>query len=51
MPIGAGFDRHGFDEMDEVHGEGWVELQEGRSVIGALAHDNGDESDIRAVPS
>ncbi len=30
--------------------EGWVELQDDRSLIGEFAYDNGDESDLRAVP-
>jgi hypothetical protein len=36
--------------MDEVRGEGWVELQDDRSLIGEFAYDNGDESDLKAVP-
>jgi len=36
--------------MDEVRGEGWVELQDDRSLIGEFAYDNGDESHLKAVP-
>lgn len=49
-PSGADFDWYGFDEMDEARGEGWVELQDDRSLIGEFAYDNGDESDLKAVP-
>ncbi len=47
---GVDFDWYGFDEMDEVRGEGWVELQDDRSLIGEFAYDNGDESHLKAVP-
>jgi hypothetical protein len=49
-PSGIDFHWYGFDEMDEVRGEGWVELQDDRSLIGEFAYDNGDESELRAVP-
>ena len=49
-PSGVDFDSYGFDEMDEVRGEGWVELQDDHSLIGEFAYHNGDESDLRAVP-
>jgi hypothetical protein len=49
-PSGVDFDWHGFDEMDEVTGEGWVELQPDGSLIGEFAYHNGDESTLRARP-
>ena len=49
-PSGVDFDWHGFDEMDEVTGEGWVELQPDGSLIGEFAYDDGDESTLRARP-
>jgi len=49
-PSGIDFEWYGFDEMDEVRGEGWVELQDDHSLIGEFAYDNGDESDLKAVP-
>ena len=49
-PSGVDFDWYSFDEMDEVRGEGWVELQNDRSLVGEFTYDNGDESDLRAVP-
>jgi len=49
-PSGVDFDWYGFDEMDEVRGEGLVELQDDHSLIGEFAYHNGDESDLRAVP-
>ena len=47
---GVDFDWHGFDEMDEVAGDGWVELQADGSLTGEFAYDNGDESLLRARP-
>ena len=49
-PSGIDFDWHGFDEGDEVTGEGWVELQSDGSLIGEFAYDNGDESTLKALP-
>ena len=47
---GVDFDWHGFGEIDEVTGDGWVELQADGSLIGEFAYDNGDESTLRARP-
>jgi hypothetical protein len=49
-PSGVDFDWCGFDEMDEVTGDGWVELQDDGSLIGEFAYGNGDESTLRARP-
>jgi len=49
-PSGLDSDWYGCDEMDEVTGEGWVELQVDGSLIGGFAYDNGDESTFRACP-
>lgn len=46
----ADFDWHGFDEMDEVTGNGSVELQPNGSLDGEFAYDNGDESSLNAKP-
>ena len=46
----ADFDWHGFDEMDEVTGNGSVELQADGSLEGEFAYDNGDESTLKAKP-
>ena len=46
----ADFDWHGFDEMDEVTGNGSVELQADGSLEGEFAYDNGDESTLTAKP-
>lgn len=47
-PDGVDFEWHGFDEMDEVAGEGWVELQADGSLTGEFDYNNGDESTLRA---
>jgi hypothetical protein len=49
-PSGVDFDWAGFDEGDEVTGEGWVELQSDGSLIGEFAYDNGDQSTLKAMP-
>ena len=49
-PSGVDFDWHGFDEGDEVTGEGWLELQSDGSLTGEFAYDNGDESTLKALP-
>jgi hypothetical protein len=46
----ADFDWHGFDEGDEVNGDGFVELQPDGSLEGEFAYDNGDESTLKARP-
>lgn len=46
----ADFDWCGFDEMDEVTGNGSVELQADGSLKGEFAYDNGDESTLKAKP-
>ena len=38
------FDWEGSDEMEEVHGEGWAELQDDGSLAGEISFHNGDES-------
>jgi hypothetical protein len=44
------FDWDGNDEMDEVHGDGWAELQADRSLVGAINFHNGDEIPFIAQP-
>ncbi len=46
----ADFDWYGFDEGDEVRGDGFVELQPDGSLEGEFAYDNGDESTLKARP-
>ena len=46
----ADFDWHGFDDMDQVTGNGSVELQADGSREGEFAYDNGDESTLKARP-
>jgi hypothetical protein len=50
IPSGVDFDWQGFDEMDQVAGEGWVELLEDGSLIGEFAYHNDAESELRAIP-
>ena len=47
---GIDFDWYGFERMEEVGGEGWIELQPDGSLLGELAFDNGDGSTLRAHP-
>ena len=44
------FDWHGFDEGDEVNGDGFAELQPDGSLEGEFAYHNGDESTLKAKP-
>ena len=37
------FDWDGNDEMDEVRGDGWAELQDDGSLVGEINFHNGDE--------
>ena len=39
----------GFDEMDEIQGEGSAELQEDGSISIEIAYHNGDEAILKAV--
>lgn len=39
----------GFDEMDEVCGDGYAELQDDGSVTGEISYHNGDESSFTAA--
>ncbi len=38
----------GNDEMDEVQGDGWAEIQPDGSIIGQICFHNGDETDFIA---
>jgi hypothetical protein len=40
----------GSDEMDEVNGDGWAELQPDSSLQGQICLHNGDEIDFIAKP-
>jgi len=40
----------GNDEMDEVRGDGWAELQSNGSIIGQICFHGGDEADFTARP-
>jgi hypothetical protein len=44
------FDWDGNDEMDEVHGDGWAELQVDGSLVGEINFHNGDEIPFIAQP-
>jgi len=43
-----GFTREGFDEMDEVSGDGYAELLDDGSIEIEFAFHNGDEADLKA---
>lgn len=47
---GVDFSWHGFDEGDEVFGEGWAELQDDGSLNGEFSYHHGDESTFKAQP-
>jgi hypothetical protein len=44
----VGFDWQEFDEMGEVKGDGFAELQLNGIIEGEFAYDNGDQSTLRA---
>jgi hypothetical protein len=44
------FDWNGSDEMDQVEGDGWAELQPDGSLLGQFCVHNGDEIDFIARP-
>lgn len=44
------FDWEGNDEMDDVGGEGWAELQPDGSLAGEINFQNGDEITFNARP-
>ena len=45
----VGFRREGFDEMDEVSGDGSAELNDDGSIEIEFAYHNGDEAVLKAV--
>jgi hypothetical protein len=47
---GFDFTWDGSDEGDQVSGDGWVELQPDRSLLGEISWRNGDETGFKAVP-
>jgi hypothetical protein len=44
------FDWDGNDEMDEVRGDGWAELQDDGSLVGEINFHNGDEIPLITRP-
>jgi hypothetical protein len=44
------FDWDGNDEMDEVRGDGWAELQDDGSLVGEINFHNGDDIPFIARP-
>jgi hypothetical protein len=40
----------GFDEMDEITGDGWAELEPDGSLTGEISFHNGDETTFHARP-
>ena len=49
-PSGVMFTWEGFDEMDEVSGRGWADLEPDGSLTGGVAFYNGDETTFKARP-
>jgi len=49
-PHGVDFTWEGCDEMDEVSGEGWADLEEDGSLTGEFSYRNGDETSFKARP-
>ncbi len=49
-PSGVEFTWEGFDEMDEVSGSGWADLEPDGSLTGEIAFHNGDETAFKARP-
>jgi hypothetical protein len=50
VPGGVEFSWQGFEEGDEVFGEGWVELEDDGSLTGEFSYHDGDESGFLAQP-
>ncbi len=48
--LSADFTWEGNDEMDQVSGDGWAELQQDGSITGEIRFHNGDDSTFQGHP-